>query len=48
MSRPLSTYGSVSEVVEFIQRLNSPGPLMDNWKVMDDSSVNFMTSLFKK
>ena len=25
-------------------RPNSPGPLMDDWKVTDDSSVNFMTS----
>ena len=25
---------------------NSPGPLTDDWKVMDDSSVNSMTSFF--
>ena len=29
-----------------ILRLNSPGPLTDDWKVTDDSSVNFMTSFF--
>ena len=27
-------------------RPNSPGPLTDDWKVMDDSSKNFMTSFF--
>ena len=27
-------------------RPNSPGPLMDDWKVMDDSSVNFYDGFF--
>ena len=27
-------------------RLNSPGPLTDDWKVMDDSSVNFHDVFF--
>ena len=27
-------------------RPNSPSPLMDNWKVMDDSSVNFHDKFF--
>ena len=30
----------------YSHRLNSPGPLTDDWKVMDNSSVNFHYMFF--
>ena len=32
--------------IQFSFRLNSLGPLTDDWKVMDDSSVNFHDMFF--
>ena len=37
---------SVSGAGEFGLRPNSPGPLTDDWKVTDDSSVNFHDVFF--
>ena len=37
---------NISACCIIIPRLNSPGPLTDDWKVTDDSSVNFHEGFF--
>ena len=36
----------MSEIMCYILRPNSPGPLTDKWKVTDDSSTNFHDMFF--